>query len=187
VKPIGDAHQGLLSFKKFDDVARSRLMNEIRFELGRTLEKLVAEQWTGHRTPAGAPWLGTRGQALTLQQKLQLRRSLHVELTPEGLRVTIGSRTFGRRTDASVMQFGGLTVSGFTKRSRGASKLRAAMANRGLGKGLMTYRTRDGWRSTYAVRHAPNPLLPEPGSMPAHWAGELEDAASRVVERWAAR
>jgi hypothetical protein len=160
------------------------VFQELHFELARTLEGLLAAQWSGHRAPKGMPWLGNFGQSLTFQQKLQLRRSLHVELTPAGIRISLGSRTFGRRSDASVLQFGGLTVSGFAKRSRGAAKLRFQSTNRRLGGGLMTYRTPVGWRSTYSVRHQPNELLPEQGSIPQGWAEELETAAARVMSWW---
>jgi len=170
---------------KFDELARGKLMNEMRYELGRTLDRLALEQWTGHRTPAGAPWLGTLGNTLTLQKKLQLRRSLKVELTPEGIKISIGSRTFGRRTDASVMQYGGLTVSHFTKRSRGAAKVRALFANRNSGKGLMTFLGKKGWRSTYSVHHEANPILPEPGAMPVRWSEAFQETVDRVMERWA--
>jgi hypothetical protein len=172
---------------KLHQASRGELMQAIRKEVAAELERLAARAWAERRTPDGKPWTGTHGQALTLEQTGAMRRSLKVTILPDGIVITVGpgARTIpGRHTITSNQQFGGLTVSGFRKTSRGGAKARWLATNRGSHKGLMRFRVNGRWVSTYATRHTGNRMLPDQGQLPEAWATALQAAAERAVQRW---
>jgi hypothetical protein len=170
--------------KQMAEAGRGELMEAIRKEVAAEIAKLMQEGFTGRVSPKFTPWRGTQGQALSMVKSGELLRSLRVELLHEGIRVSLRGKALSRGNVAGVQQFGGFIVSGFHKKSVGGAKSRAYLANMATGKGLMRFKIGGRWVSSYGTHHAPNPLMPNRGTLPDAWAKRLGEAVQRAVRRW---
>jgi hypothetical protein len=173
--------------EKVEELAKQRVIRRVRAEIAKTIEQLVRQSFTDHKSPKGISWTGTTGERLTMQRTGELMRSLKITVSEQGVSVELSGKTLpGRKgsphTVASVQSFGGLIVPGFTKRSRHGAKAVAALAAKASGKGLMRFKTSRGWRTAYSTHHEANPVIPWGGSFPEPWAEAIEAAIKRALE-----
>jgi hypothetical protein len=180
--------------EKLHEAARGKLMQEIKQEIAKEIESLVRSEWREHQSPKGIPWVGTAGTGLTMSKTGELMRSLQITVTSAGISVSLTGKTFkgggggvgagaGMRSVASIQSFGGMSVSGFAKKSRNGAKLARYSANVYGHKGLMVFKTPNGWRRAYAVHRVANPVIPWGGTLPQRWEEAITRATERAIHR----
>jgi hypothetical protein len=164
-----------------DEAAKGKTYKRAEDAMKKKALELANDSWRKRTSPDGKAWNGTRGPVTLGGMGGALQRTLRVEDTANGFKVTVDGKSFGRHTMAGVQQYGGLTTSGFKGKTRGGAKARHALANKGSKRGLMTYRTPSGWKRTYFTVHHGNKMLPWHTEVPTSWTSALRAAAESAL------
>lgn len=173
------------AIKQIQQVSRGDVMSDLTQQVADALYSQANRGWDRRANPYGEPWLGTTGKPVAMMQTGGLRRSLRVEVLGGSIRVFVGpGKVFGRHSVASVQQYGGWTVSGYSKRGKRGAKASAYQQIKGSGKGLMIYKVNGQWRRGYSTVHRPNAMLPDGGRLPPEWEAALREAAATAFKTW---
>jgi hypothetical protein len=174
------------AIKQLQQVSRGDVMTDLTRVVADTLYSQANRGWDHRVSPHGEPWRSTAGGPVSMVQTGGLRRSLRVLTSPDGsIRLFVGpGKTFGRHSVASVQQYGGWTVSGYSKSGKRGAKVRAYERIKGSGKGLMIYKVNGQWRRGYSTVHNPNAMLPDGGRLPPAWEAALREVSTMVFRKW---